>query len=82
MTLPSPTGGAEAEANDADPRAATVSELESRLAALEAQGAGLLRVRRHCAAAGVESAVYKWVPKDYYDRPMAARAVSSVCVCV
>lgn len=63
-------------------QAAKVRELEARVAALEAQGPGLLRVRRHCVAAGVGSAVYKWVPADYYDRPMAARAVRwFVCIC-
>lgn len=77
MALASTTAGAK---GTDDPRAAKVSELEARLAALEAQGAGLLRVRRHCAAAGVGSAVYKWVPADYYDRPMAERAVRFVCV--
>lgn len=54
---------------------AKLHALEERLARLEAQGPGLLRVQRHCAAAGVESAVYIWVPADYYDRSMAARAV-------
>lgn len=70
---PPPPTQAEAPANNEKLRA-----LEERLAALEAQGPGLLRVQRHCRAAGVESAVYKWVPADYYDRPMGARAVRFV----
>ncbi len=54
---------------------ALVSSLEEKMSALEAQGPGVLRVRRHCAAAGVGSALLKWVPPDYYDRPMSERAV-------
>ena len=41
-----------------------------RITVLESVG----RVRRHAAEARVFSAVFKWVPEDYYDRPLAARA--------
>ena len=41
-----------------------------RITVLESVG----RVRRHAAEARVFSAVFKWVPEDYYDRPLAAQA--------
>ena len=44
--------------------------LEPRIATLES----VARVRRHAVSAFVFSAVFKWVPPDYYDRPLAARA--------